>query len=89
MSNARVKMDIRVHLRSSASDLRSRWRAVAEREAEERRRTPVAVRWQQLNALIAFAQELGLDWRHRDEKELAKVRHRWVKIKEHFERGRG
>lgn len=28
-----------------APDFRARWRAVAEREAEERRRTPVAVRW--------------------------------------------
>ncbi len=84
--SAGVKENIRVHLCSSASDLRARWRAVAEREAEEHRRTPVAVRWQQLNALIAFAQELGLDWRRRDEAEPTEVRRRWVKIKEHFER---
>ncbi len=74
-----------IHLPSSAFDLRTRWRAVAEREAEERRRTPVAIRWQQLNALIAFAQELGLEWRRRDEMELAEIRRRWVKIKEHVE----
>ncbi|MFN3762532.1 MAG: hypothetical protein ACK4WK_04935 [Anaerolineae bacterium] len=61
------------------SGLRARWRAVAEREAEERRQTPVAIRWHQLNALIAFAQEMGLEWRRKDEKELAEVRRRWVK----------
>lgn len=80
-----MKENIRVHLRSSASDFRTRWRAVAEREAEERRRTPVAIRWQQLNALVLFAQELGLEWQRRDERELAEVRRRWVKIKERFE----
>jgi len=32
---------------NSVSDFRARWRAVAEREAEERRRIPPAVRWQQ------------------------------------------
>jgi hypothetical protein len=80
-----VKENVRFHLGPSTSDLRARWRAVAEREAEERRRTPVAVRWQQLNALIAFAQELGLDWKRRDEAELAEVRRRWVKLKERVE----
>lgn len=69
----------------SAGDLRARWHAVAEREAEERRRTPVDVRWRQLNLLIAFAQELGLEWRQKDEDELAEVRRRWAKIKERFE----
>ncbi|MCS7282484.1 MAG: hypothetical protein RMK65_10570 [Anaerolineae bacterium] len=61
---------------------------MAQWEAEERRRTPVAVRWQQLEALFAFAQELGLDWRRRDEGELAGVRRRWVKIvdREHIRR---
>ena len=72
----------RMNLPLSASDLCARWSAVAEREAEERRCTPVDVRWQQLNALIAFAQELGLEWRRRDEMELAEVRCRWAKIKE-------
>ncbi|MGQ9466219.1 MAG: hypothetical protein ACUVXE_00255 [Anaerolineae bacterium] len=69
----------------SAEDLRARWRAVAEREAEERRRTPVDVRWRQLHLLIAFAQELGLEWRRKDEDELVEVRRRWAKIKERFE----
>lgn len=70
----------------SASDLRARWRAVAQREAEERRRTPVTIRWQQLESLLAFAQELGLDWMRRNEGELAEVRRRWGKIKECLER---
>ncbi len=71
--------------RISAGDLRARWRAVAEREAEEHRRTSVDARWQQLNILIAFAQEMGLEWRRKDEAELAEVRRRWAKIKEHVE----
>ena len=70
---------------NSASDFRARWRAVAEREAEERRRIPPAVRWQQLNALLAFAAEAGLDWKYQDEREVAEVRRRWIKIKEAFE----
>lgn len=60
----------------------------ARREAEARRRMPVAIRWRQLNALIAFAEELGLDWKRRDEEELRQVRGRWVRIKETFERSR-
>lgn len=80
----RVSSPERMEGRSSG-DLRARWRAVAEREAEERRRTPVDVRWRQLHLLIAFAQELGLEWTRRDEAELAEVRRRWVKIKEHVE----
>jgi hypothetical protein len=77
--------DFQDSLRLSASDFRARWRAVAEREAEERRGIPPAVRWQQLNALLAFAAEAGLDWKHRDEQELLEVRRRWIRIKEAFE----
>jgi hypothetical protein len=51
-----------------------RWRAVAAREAAERRDTPVAVRWRQLNSIIALAEGLGLDWREQNPEEVARIR---------------
>lgn len=62
------------------------WQAVAEREKEEQRHLSPHQRWQQLCALIALAEELGLNWKEQDEQEVAEVRRRWVRLKETFER---
>ncbi len=67
-------------------DYVERWQAVAEREKEERRLLSPHQRWQQLRALIALAEELGLNWREQNEQEVAEVRRRWVHLKETFER---
>ncbi len=69
-------------------DYVERWQAVAEREREERRRLSPQQHWQQFCALIALAEELGLDWRQQNEQEVAEVRRRWVHLKEAFERER-
>ncbi len=67
-------------------DYVERWQAVAKREKEERCHLSPQQRWQQLRALIALAEELGLNWREQNEQEVAEVRRRWVHLKETFER---
>ena len=58
---------------------RKRWQAVAALEREEQREASVALRWQQLNAIMRLAIGLGLPLREQFEEEI--VRQRWAKLK--------
>jgi len=58
---------------------RKRWQAVAALEREEQREASVALRWQQLNAILRLAIGLELPLREQFEEEL--VRQRWAKLK--------
>lgn len=58
---------------------RERWRAVAAIEKEEQREASVALRWQQLNAILRLARGLGLSLREQSEEEA--VRQRWARLK--------
>jgi len=58
---------------------RKRWQAVAVLEREEQREASVALRWQQLNAILRLAIGLGLPLREQFEEET--VRRRWAKLK--------
>mgnify|MGYP001027395493 CR=1 FL=1 len=64
-----------------AREFRERWQAVAAVEAEEQRAAPIALRWQQLNALFRLASGLGLSLSE-DDVEIEAVRRRWVALKE-------
>jgi hypothetical protein len=59
---------------------RERWQAVAAIEREEQREASVALRWQQLNAILRLAMGLGLPPREQFEEEA--VRQRWAKLKD-------
>lgn len=61
-------------------NFRERWQAVAAIEAEEQRSAPVALRWQQTNAILGLAIGLGLPLEEVDESEQM-VYHRWAKLK--------
>ena len=58
---------------------RERWQVVAAIEREEQREASVALRWQQLNAILRLARGLGLPMRERLEEEA--VRQRWARLK--------
>ena len=58
---------------------RNRWQAVAALEREEQREASVALRWQQLNAILRLAIGLRLPLREQFEEEI--VRQRWAKLK--------
>ncbi len=61
-------------------EFRERWQAVAAVEAEEQRAASVALRWQQLNAILRLAIGLGLP-RVESKEEEEIVRQRWAKLK--------
>ena len=58
---------------------RKRWQAVAALEREEQREASVALRWQQLNAILRLA--IGLELPLREQFEEETVRRRWAKLK--------
>jgi hypothetical protein len=60
-------------------EFRERCQAVAAIEAEERRTASMALRWQQTNAILRLAIELGLPLVEPEEEEI--VRQRWAKLK--------
>jgi hypothetical protein len=62
---------------------RSRWQAVAEIEALERRKTSVAERWRQLNALLQMAVALGLPMASDDPLD-DRAHQRWTRLQEIF-----
>lgn len=66
--------------RQLAREFRDRWRAVAAVEIEEQRAASVALRWQQLNAILRLAIGLGLPLVESEEEEEI-VRQRWAKLK--------
>lgn len=60
---------------------RSRWQAVADIEVLEQRKTSVAERWRQLNALVRMAAALGLPMDSDDHLDNI-VRQRWTRLQE-------
>ncbi|MGB9723394.1 MAG: hypothetical protein ACP5OO_05560 [Chloroflexia bacterium] len=65
--------------RSALREIRERWQAVAEIEAQERRAAPLSLRWQQLNAVLRLAIGLGLPLERSKDEEA--VRQRWIRLK--------
>ena len=64
-----------------AKEFRERWLAVAAIEAEEQRAAPIALRWQQTNAIFRLAVGLGLPLVEEDNAEIEAVRRRWALLK--------
>lgn len=62
---------------------RSRWNAIAEVEAEEKRQATIAQRWQKLNAMLKLIIALGLYEKMRDA-NVEDVRQRWIKLKANY-----
>lgn len=62
----------------AAREFRERWQAVAAVEIEEQRAASVALRWQQLNAILRLAAGLGLQ-PGKSDAEI--VRERWARLK--------
>ncbi len=61
-------------------EFRDRWLAIAAVEAEEQKSASVALRWQQLNAILCMAIGLGLPLAEsNNDKEV--VYQRWSKLK--------
>jgi hypothetical protein len=58
---------------------KERWRAVAEIEEQELRRTSIETKWRQLNAIISLAIRMGI-FKPDTSEEL--VYQRWAKLKE-------
>ena len=65
-----------------AREFRDRWQAVAAIETKEQIATPIAVRWQQTNAILCLAIGLGLSMSKTDDAETQAVIRRWVRLKE-------
>jgi hypothetical protein len=61
-------------------EYRERWQAVAAVELEEQRAASVALRWQQLNAIVRMAVDLGLPLKESDKEETI-VWQRWARLK--------
>jgi len=64
-----------------AKEFRERWQAVADIEAEEQRTVPIALRWQQTNAILRLAMGLGLPLVEEDSAEIEAVYRRWAVLK--------
>ena len=65
-----------------ARGFRERWQAVAAVEAEEQTTASIALRWQQMNAILRLAMGLGLLQAEEDSAEIEAVRRRWTLLKE-------
>jgi hypothetical protein len=65
--------------KAQARAFRKRWRLVNAREAEELRDTPIEVKWQQINTLMAWAQQLG--WTSALAEGEEEVRQRWIRLR--------
>ncbi|MEA3339394.1 MAG: hypothetical protein U9R15_05455 [Chloroflexota bacterium] len=63
-----------------AKEFRERWQAVEAVEAEERITASIAARWQQTNAILCLAIDLGLP-PEEDGVEIEVVRRRWARLK--------
>jgi hypothetical protein len=65
--------------RKQAQAYRDRWRLVNAREQAELRSTPIDVKLQQFNTLMAWAREFG--WLAELGKGEAQVRERWARLR--------
>jgi len=65
-----------------AREFRERWQAVAAIEAKEQEESSIALRWQQTNAILRLAMDLGLSMSKTDDAETQAIIHRWVRLKE-------
>jgi len=63
-----------------AREFQDRWRAVAAIETKEQIATPIALRWQQTNAILCLAIGLGLPLEGNGA-EIEVVRRRWARLK--------
>jgi len=72
--------------RAQALDYRRRWKLVNAREQRELRKTPVAVKFQQLAALMGSVDAMG--WREALEEGVEEVRARWVKLHRIYHAGK-
>jgi len=74
--------------REATKAYQRRWEAVAERAAQEQRKTTTTQRWLALNALLRMATALGVRLRH-DEQGDEIVRWCWNRLREkHLSRRR-
>ncbi|MBU0703825.1 MAG: hypothetical protein KKC18_08155 [Chloroflexi bacterium] len=62
-----------------AREFRDRWQAVATIETKEQIATPIALRWQQTNAILCLA--MGLALSEEGGAEIEVVRRRWARLK--------
>ena len=67
-----------------AQQYRDRWLAVRAVEEAEQRAATIAERWQQTNAILCMAIELGLDLTQQSEDEMV-VWQRWARQREMVE----
>ena len=65
--------------KAEARAFRKRWQRVNAREEEELRSTPLEVKWQQFNTLLAWAHQLG--WAAALGEGEAEVRQRWARLR--------
>ena len=68
--------------KSDALAFRGRWYRVNAKEAEELRRTPMEVRWQQFNTLLTWARQFG--WSAALAEGEAEVRGRWARLRKAY-----
>jgi hypothetical protein len=68
--------------REEAEQFKARWKLVNDFTDEEARRTPPEEKLRQVALLYEFWQAIG--WPD-DSEEVAKVRERWIRLKEHYE----
>ncbi len=68
--------------KAQARAFRERWHLVNAREEEELRSTPIAVKWQQFNTLLAWGQQLG--WTGALAKDVSLVRERWARLRKAY-----
>jgi hypothetical protein len=68
--------------KGEALAFRERWRLVNAREEEELRSTPIEVKWQQFNTLLAWGQQLG--WTDALAKDVTVVRERWARLRKAY-----
>lgn len=64
-------------------DYQRRWQAVAAAEATAQQKTPLGVRWQQLNSIIRLTAALGLPV-EADRRDIDVVRYRWNVLKDAY-----
>ena len=70
--------------KAAARAFKKRWDLVAGEETKQLRKTPVARKLQQLNALMAWGEHFG--WNHSGASGVEEVRRRWARIRRVYSR---